>query len=230
MAVDRLTGSYIQLDDAASDLGVSEASRSLQAQGAIPGPIADNIDQLLERQRQDQVRRGWQLRLADAITAVSGSMIFVWLHVLWFGVWVTVNMGLVPGIQPFDEFPYGLLTMVVSLEAIFLSTFVLISQNRMQAAADKRAELDLHVNLLAEREATEILKKLARIEAKLGIEVHPDEHAMIKELTRDTNPVDIVDELERKVEASSVECADDGQFGDTVLSIRPGEKMVPPAA
>lgn len=191
MSMDRATGSYVEVGQAASPLGSA---------AAVPTAIAENIEQLIERQKTEQIRRGWQLRLADAITAFSGSMFFVWLHVLWFGGWVAVNTGLVPGVRVFDAYPFGLLTMVVSLEAIFLATFVLISQNRMQLTADKRAELDLHVNLLAEREATEILRKLARIEERLGIEVHPDEHAMIQELTQQTNPVDIVDELERVVE------------------------------
>jgi uncharacterized membrane protein len=222
MSVDRLTGSYVPVDDAVSDTGVSEASGSMP--GTLPGPIGENIDQLLERQRLDQVRRGWQLRLADAITAFSGSMLYVWLHVLWFGGWILVNMGLVPGVEVFDEYPFGLLTMVVSLEAIFLATFVLISQNRMQAAADKRAELDLHVNLLAERESTEILRKLARIEARLGIELHPEEHARIEELTQHTNPLDIVEELKRKVEqAVDASCEEnDAASGPDTL--------VPPAA
>ena len=183
---------------------------SVEAENALPTPINENIEQLIERQRCEQVRRGWQTRLSDAITAFSGSMMFVWAHVLWFGGWIAINLGLVPGVEPFDPFPFGLLTMIVSLEAIFLSTFVLISQNRMQIAADRRAELDLHVNLLAEREATEILRKLIRIEAHLGIEVHPDEHEVVQELTQETNPVRIVDEIEKaQAEAELADAIED---------------------
>jgi uncharacterized membrane protein len=195
-----------------------------EAGAALPTPINDNIEQLIERQKADQVRRGWQTRLADAITAFSGSMMFVWLHVLWFGAWIAVNLGYVPGIEPFDEFPFGLLTMVVSLEAIFLSTFVLVSQNRMQLAADRRAELDLHVNLLAEREATEILRKLIRIEERLDIPVHPDEHEVVRELTQETNPVEIVDGLERaqaKAQEEAEAAAAESVPGDDDPSKRP---------
>ena len=166
----------------------------------IPTAVAQNIDQLIAKQQAEQGRRNWQVRLSDAITAFSGSMLFVWLHVAWFSMWIAVNLGLVPGVPVFDEFPFGLLTMVVSLEAIFLSTFVLVSQNRMQAIADRRAELDLHVNLLAEVEATEILKKLVRIEKRLGIPMMPGEEEMLEELTQETNPVHIVEELERKLD------------------------------
>jgi uncharacterized membrane protein len=106
-------------------------------------------------------------RVADGITAFAGSMRFVYLHVAWFGLWIAVNLGLLaaaPGSRfaPFDPFPFGLLTMTVSLEAIFLSTFVLISQNRQAAVADRRAESDYEVNVRAE---AEIAKLLALVEA-----------------------------------------------------------------
>jgi uncharacterized membrane protein len=180
----------------------------------VPTAVAQNIDQLINKQQTEQGRRSWQVRLSDAITTFSGSMAFVWLHVAWFGAWIAINLGLVPGVPVFDEFPFGLLTMVVSLEAIFLSTFVLVSQNRMQAIADRRAELDLHVNLLAEIEATEILKKLVRIEKRLGIPMQPGEEEFLKELTQETNPVDIVEELERKLDEAEPEGQADGQDAD----------------
>ena len=81
----------------------------------------------------------------------------VYLHAVWFIVWITINLRWIPGVKPFDPFPFGLLTMIVSLEAIFLSTFVLVSQNRMTVLADKRADLDLQINLLSEYEVTRIL-------------------------------------------------------------------------
>jgi uncharacterized membrane protein len=87
---------------------------------------------------------------ADAITRFAGSMAFVYLHVAWFTAWIVVNSGLLPGVGAFDEFPFGLLTLVVSLEAIFLSTFVMISQNREAARSDIRAQLDFETNLRAE--------------------------------------------------------------------------------
>jgi len=114
-----------------------------------------------------------QERLADAITSFSGSMIFVYLPILWFGAWLLVSTGRV-GLPPFDPFPYGLLTLMVSLEAIILSTFVLISQNRFSDEADRRAELDVHIGLLAEHELTRVLQMLDAIQGKLGIEHDAD--------------------------------------------------------
>jgi uncharacterized membrane protein len=94
--------------------------------------------------------------VAGSITDLAGSMRFVYLHTLWFGLWIVVNSGLLVvmglGIVPWDPFPFGLLTLVVSLEAIFLSTFVMIAQNRQSAVADARAKADYEVNLKAERE------------------------------------------------------------------------------
>ena len=91
-----------------------------------------------------------QDRAADRITSFAGSMSFVYLHSAWFGVWVLLNVGALGAALVFDKFPFGLLTMVVSLEAIFLSTFVMISQNRQAARADVRSELDFEANLRSE--------------------------------------------------------------------------------
>ena len=91
-----------------------------------------------------------QDRVADAITRFAGSMSFVYLHVGWFAVWIVLNAGLVGSAVVFDDFPFGLLTMIVSLEAIFLSTFVMISQNREATRAEVRANLDFETNLTAE--------------------------------------------------------------------------------
>jgi uncharacterized membrane protein len=135
--------------------------------------IERNIRTITRLRLQTAHERTVQERLADAITSFSGSMVFVYLHILWFGAWLLVNTGRV-GIPPFDPFPYGLLTMIVSLEAIFLSTFVLISQNRFSDEADRRAELDLQIGLLAEHEITRVLQMLDAIQDKLGIENDAD--------------------------------------------------------
>ena len=106
--------------------------------------------------------RNLEERVADSITGFAGSMRFVYLHGAWFGLWIVVNLGLLAAalgglLQPFDPYPFGLLTMIVSLEAIFLSTFVMISQNRQAAVADHRAELDYQVNVRAEAEITKLV-------------------------------------------------------------------------
>ncbi|HVT76627.1 MAG TPA: DUF1003 domain-containing protein [Acidimicrobiales bacterium] len=91
-----------------------------------------------------------QDRVADAITDFAGSLNFVYIHTVWFGIWIALNVGLVGASLKFDKFPFGLLTMIVSLEAIFLSTFVMVSQNRQAARADIRAEIDFQTNLRSE--------------------------------------------------------------------------------
>lgn len=138
--------------------------------------------------------RSLQERISDAITDFSGRMIFVYLHVIWFGAWFLINTGQI-GIKPFDPFPYGLLTMIVSLEAIFLSTFVLISQNRLSQENERRAELDMHINLLTEHELTRVLQMLDAIESKLGIENHEDSE--LADLEMETKPEDVLAEIDR---------------------------------
>src|SRR5688572_7043773 len=104
---------------------------------------------MVQLEQREKVQMGWSDHLANTVTSVAGSMAYLWLHVVWFGTWLVANTVLGFG---FDDFPFGLLTMVVSLEAIFLSIFVLISQNRQAMLADKRAKLDLQVNMIAEDE------------------------------------------------------------------------------
>jgi uncharacterized membrane protein len=141
-------------------------STEAMSQSAI---MRKNISAIQQMQRQTAEARTVQDRFADLITAFSGSMAFVYLHAIWFGLWVLLNIGLIhiPYISEFDPFPFGLLTMIVSLEAIFLSTFVLISQNRLSEVSEKHAELDLQVNLLAEQKATKVLEMLDTITRQL---------------------------------------------------------------
>lgn len=112
-------------------------------------------------QTADIKARSAEDRLAVTLTEFAGSMKFVYLHTAWFGLWVVVNGGILIavglGVAPFDPFPFGLLTLIVSLEAIFLSTFVMIAQNRSSAIADARAQADYEVNLRAEAEVAKLL-------------------------------------------------------------------------
>ena len=102
-----------------------------------------------ERRMVAAIKRG-EDRAADRVTAFAGSLNFVYLHTAWFAVWIAINVGLLGAALKFDEFPFGLLTMVVSLEAIFLSTFVMVSQNRQAARSDIRSDLDFENNLRSE--------------------------------------------------------------------------------
>ncbi|HYE65778.1 MAG TPA: DUF1003 domain-containing protein [Pyrinomonadaceae bacterium] len=128
-----------------------------------------NISAVAQMQRKVSEARTLQGRIADLITEFSGSMAFVYLHAIWFSVWILLNVGLIqlPYVSEFDPYPFGLLTLIVSLEAIFLATFVLISQNRLAEASERRAELDLQVNLLAEQKATKVLEMLDQITRQL---------------------------------------------------------------
>lgn len=91
-----------------------------------------------------------QDRAADRVTAFAGSLNFVYIHSVWFGIWIAINIGLLGTAIAFDKFPFGLLTMIVSLEAIFLATFVMVSQNRQAVRADVRSQLDFETNVRAE--------------------------------------------------------------------------------
>jgi uncharacterized membrane protein len=110
-------------------------------------------------------------KAADKITSFAGTMSFVYIHSVWFGVWVLINLGIFGAALKFDAFPFGLLTLIVSLEAIFLSTFVMISQNRQANAAEIRSELDYQTDVKAEQEVDIIMQTLQRVAEKQGIKV-----------------------------------------------------------
>ncbi|MBA3484721.1 MAG: DUF1003 domain-containing protein [Pirellulales bacterium] len=162
-------------------------------------PLAKVLQQnirTIDRYRADVEReKSLEDHVADGITRWSGSMLFVYLHVALFGVWIAWNVGWL-GVRPFDPYPFGLLTTFVSLEAIFLSTFVLVSQNRQAELADRRSELDLQVNLLAEHEMTRVLSLLDTIAEKLGCPIDED----LGELKTDVKPEELLEELDRRAE------------------------------
>ena len=123
-------------------------------------------------------------RIAEAITRFTGSMRFVYLHLAVFGFWSIANLGWVPGVPSWDP-SFVVLAMIASVEAIFLSTFVLISQNRMSAAADKR-DLDLQISLLAEHEVTKLVTLVSAIADRMGVETQID--AELDEIKRGCRP------------------------------------------
>ncbi len=156
--------------------------------------IERNIRTIIRLRLKADRARGLQDRLSDAITKFSGQMVFVYIHVVWFGAWILVNTGRF-GIAPFDPFPYGFLTLVVSLEAIFLSTFVLISQNRLSEGAESRANLNLQIALLTEHEVTRVLQMLDAIQDRMGID--NDEDSELADLEMETKPEDVLAEIAR---------------------------------
>ena len=161
---------------------------------ALSKVIERNIRTIIHLRTKAAHQRGVQDRIADAITSFSGRMVFAYVHILWFGAWILLNTGRF-GVRVVDPFPYGLLTMIVSLEAIFLSTFVLISQNRLGEETERRADLDLHIGLLTEHELTRVLQMLDVIQEKLGIVDHANSD--LADLEMETKPEDVLAEIHR---------------------------------
>lgn len=135
---------------------------------AVAHPSVRNIEAIATLERAALHDRTRLDRFTDAVTATAGSPVFIVGHAAWFAGWITLNLARE---HPFDPYPFGLLMLIVSLEAIFLSAAVLMTQNRMQRQADKRAHLDLQVNLLAEQELTTMLKMLAGICRHLNVTI-----------------------------------------------------------
>src|SRR3954452_16819653 len=152
-----------------------------------------NIATLKARREREEAEATLQARVADAITRFTGSMPFVYIHLVVYGFWIAANLGWIPGVPKWDE-SFVILAREASVEAIFLSTFVLISQNRMAAAADKRADLDLQISLLAEHELTKLTTLVGEIAQKLGVETAVDEE--LYEIEQDVAPDAVLDVIE----------------------------------
>lgn len=120
------------------------------------------------------LKRSWVEKVADLLTQKFGTILFLSLNAVWFIVWLLINLDLVPGIKPFDPFPFGLLTMIVSLEAIFLAIIVLISQNREEKITDLREEISLQIGIYSERELSKVLELMTLLLKKNNIDVSDD--------------------------------------------------------
>ena len=165
---------------------------SPQPPGMTP-VLERNIRSLQLRRQREEATAGWQERTADTITRFTGSMTFVFLHLAAFGFWIVANLGWVPGVPAWDP-SFVVLAMIASVEAIFLSTFVLISQNRMAAAADKRADLDLQVSLLTEHELTRLIALVSALSRHVGVQTEVDDE--VEELKQDVAPEAVLDQIE----------------------------------
>jgi uncharacterized membrane protein len=159
----------------------------------LSSALRRNIKALEERRREEAASATAQERLAQAITSFTGSMPFVYLHLVLYGTWILVNVGLIPGLPRFDP-SFVILAMEASVEAIFLSTFVLISQNRTAVSAEKRADLDLHISLLAEHELTRLTEVVMSLATRLGVDI--EDKAEIEEAMKDVAPEAVLDTLE----------------------------------
>ena len=141
---------------------------TVQPSDGLASALERNIAALAERRRAEEGRATASDRLAGAITRFAGSMWFVALHLVLVVAWAAINLGYTP-LEPFDP-TFVILATIASVEAIFISTFILIAQNRAAAAADRRADLDLQISLLAEHEVTQLVRLVSRIAERLGVE------------------------------------------------------------
>lgn len=157
-----------------------------------------NIQAIARLEQEAIERRSGGERVSDAITRVMGSTGFAVLHVVGFLVWFMVNLKLIPGVRPFDPFPFGILTLIVSSEGVILAIFVLISQNRASRLSNQRAHLNLQISLLAEQESTKLLQKVQAIAEKLGIE-ESEQDLEIERLSQSTHLGALAQELKKSI-------------------------------
>lgn len=176
----------------------TRSTPTVQPSDGLASALTRNIAALAERRRQEELQAGTDQRVARAITRFAGSMAFVWLHAVLIACWVAINLGWTP-LPRFDP-TFVILATVASVEAIFISTFILIAQNRAAEAADRRADLHLQIGLLSEHEVTQLIRLVTRIADHLGIdEAHNPE---LKELQRTVAPEAVLERIEEAGEQS----------------------------
>jgi uncharacterized membrane protein len=163
-----------------------------------PSAVQKNIETVANLEQQFLRNRTSSDRITDAIAAFSGSMRFVVLHLVGFAVWILLNMNLSGFGHPFDPYPYVLLSLVVSCEAVLLSTFVLMKQNREARRSDVRDHLNLQIDLLAEKEITKMLQMQVAVCEHLGIAIEASRRE-IHELSQETAVEHLAAELKEKI-------------------------------
>jgi uncharacterized membrane protein len=166
---------------------------SRESRSSINRTVERNIRVLMRRRAEDERQARLEEKISSRIAAFTGSMTFVYLHASIYAVWIALNLGWIPGITPFDP-TFVVLAMVASVEAIFLSTFVLINQNRLARSDERRADLDLQISLLTEHELTRLAVLLKHIADRLDVSTEVDDE--IAEVTKDVKPEAVLDEIE----------------------------------
>lgn len=159
-----------------------------------------NVEKVQALERATQAKATIGDRVAEAVARWCGSMPFVVMHVVWYGIWIMWNT--TPHKFRFDPFPFSLLTLVVSLEAIFLSVFILVAQNRQTSLSERRAHLDLQINMLAEQENRKMLELLEKIACKVGVELCED--AEVKALSEAIKPENLAQQIEKTIAGAAV--------------------------
>jgi uncharacterized membrane protein len=177
--------------------GGSDSQSPYHEPSSVEDLTAKNVKSIAEMENAAQAQQTIADRVADRITRFCGSMPFVWVHVVWFTVWILSNTEFLS--KPIDPYPFSFLTLVVSLEAIFLSTFIMISENRQGRIDERRSHLDLQINLLAEQESTKTLKLLEAIALKLGVD--PTDDPDVGVLEQATRPDKLIEQIDASIKA-----------------------------
>ena len=165
---------------------------------------AENVRTIAQLERAAQRDESLGDRIAAVINRVCGSMMFLWINAIAFAVWMSLNTIILP--QPWDPFPFAFLTLVVSLEAIFLSIFLLTAGNRQARVEKRRSQLDLQINLLAEQENTKTMKLLQLIATKVGVEEEADEeYSVLEQATRPEKLIAQIDSIDQETDKPSAE-------------------------
>lgn len=172
----------------------TDRTPTVQPRSGLASALERNIAALAERRREEDLKAGADQKLAGVITRFAGSMTFVFVHAAVVLAWVAVNLGWT-GLRPFDP-TFVILATVASVEAIFLSTFILIAQNRAAATADRRADLDLQISLLSEHEVTHLIRLVTQIADRLGID--EANNPELAELQRNVAPEAVLERIEEK--------------------------------
>jgi len=177
-----------------------------QTHSSFPDVAEENIKAVAQLQHREAQKRSLVARLSDTVTSLAAREWTVAAHLALFVSWALVNTGRIPYVHPFDPFPFSFLTLLVALEAIFLSLLVLASQNRLTQEADRRAHLDLQINLLSEQEMTLVLRMLHEICEHLNLRTTTSSPTF-QQLVKRTDVSQLADLLENRL-------SQDGQPAD----------------
>jgi uncharacterized membrane protein len=176
--------------DRTNHLDGASTNNSSQAQKHMAQTIKSKMD--AKRTRAEKV--------ADWLTSRFGTTAFLAINIIWFAIWIVLNVGIIPGIQPFDPFPFGFLTMIVSLEAIVLAIVVLISQNREAQVAALREETDVYINIRTEKELTKLLEMVSLLLEKQGVTISSDPELQSMLQREDTEQIE--ETLEEEIKSN----------------------------
>jgi uncharacterized membrane protein len=177
----------------------AEASTTSREADAPDCALDENVEAIKTWESATLLARTKAEEIGDWVARTAASTPVLVLHALWFGLWIAINVGALPGVSTFDPFPFPFLSMIVSLEAIFLALFVLASQNRLARQSDKRSHLDLQIDLLAEREMTAVLRLLQDIAGHLHVHTSVTSE-QLHDLAKKTDLENLTDRIEEIAE------------------------------